>query len=242
MARTPFVNGTLIFAGLLFACIALPGPATAQEAQLPELPRNPATAEDQFEMGRRLEHGLGMKANLKKAIEWYGKAANQGHAAAQGRMGLAYEDGTVVKQDMKQALEWHRKAAEQGHADSQYHLGFLHFVGRRVPHDDRQAEQWFRKAAEQDHAEAQSYLGIMFAEKSSLPADYIQAHMWLQLSEERGYGLAAMQREDIERRMTSTQIDEAKRRAEEWRARHRKPTEDLTAQFAVPARAEQGAR
>lgn len=211
-------NKLLLIGNLFIACsIAL----AAQEATLPELPRNPAKAEDQYELGRRLEQGLGMKANLKKAIEWYAKAAAQGHAAAQGRMGLAHEDGTVVQRDMEEALQWYRKAAEQGHADTQNHLGFLHFVGRRVPHDDRQAEQWFRKAAEQGHPTAQSYLGMMLADKSSLPADYIQAHMWLQLSEAGGYGLAAMQREDIERRMTSTQIEEAKRRAEEWRAKRK---------------------
>lgn len=228
-------------AGLVLCCL-LAGNARAQEPRLPDLPRNPTKAEDQYEMGRRLEHGLGMKANLKKAIEWYAKAAEQGHPAAQGRMGKAYEEGTGVKRDTEEALKWFRKAAEQGHADSQNHLGFLHFLGRRVPHDDQQAEQWFRKAAEQGHAEAQSYLGIMFTGKSSLPTDYVQAHMWLQLSEEGGYSLAAMQREDIERRMTSAQIEEARRRADEWRARHRKPAEDPTAQFAAAAQGEQRAR
>lgn len=212
----------LLMGSLFLACsIAHSAP---QEAPLPELPRNPTKAEDQYELGRRLEQGLGMKANIKKAIEWYAKAAGQGHAAAQSRMGQAYEDGTVVQRDMEEALKWYRLAAAQGHADTQNHLGFLYFVGRRVPHDDQQAEQWLRKAAEQGHPTAQSYLGIMFTGKSSLPADYIQAHMWLQLSEEGGYGLAAMQREDLERRMTSTQIEEAKRRAEEWRAK-RKPSE-----------------
>jgi TPR repeat protein len=215
-------------AGLLLCCV-LVLKAKAQEARLPELPRNPTKAEDQYELGRRMEHGLGLQANLKKAMEWYAKAAEQGHPAAQARLGQAYEEGSGVKRDTEEALKWFRKAAEQGHADSQNHLGFLHFVGRRVAHDDQQAERWFRKAAEQGHAEAQSYLGIMLADKSSLPADYIQAHMWLQLSEEGGYGLAAMQREDIERRMTSTQIEEAKRRADEWRAKRKaggKPLED----------------
>jgi TPR repeat protein len=162
-------------------------------------------------------------------VEWYRKAAEQGHAPAQDRMGQAYADGTGVKPDTEEALRWFRKAAEQGYAPSQFNLGFLYFAGRRVPKDDQQAEQWLRKAAEQEHATAQSYLGVMFSEQSTLPADYVQAHMWLQLSEERGYGLAAMQRETIELRMSTSQINEAKKRAEEWRARKKqaeKPPND----------------
>ena len=55
-------------------------------------------------------------------MEWFRKAANQGHAEAQYYLGCCYRDGRGVAQDDDQAARWYFKAAEQGLADAHREL------------------------------------------------------------------------------------------------------------------------
>ena len=55
-----------------------------------------------------------------EAVEWFRKAAEQGHANAQFNLGICYEDGEGVAKDLKEAVKWFRKAAEQGYAKAQF--------------------------------------------------------------------------------------------------------------------------
>lgn len=62
---------------------------------------------------------------LKKATEWYEKAASQGLLMAQCRLGDCYYLGEGITQDKKKATEWYREAAEQGCVEAQWRLGGL---------------------------------------------------------------------------------------------------------------------
>ena len=72
------------------------------------------------------ENGHGVKQSYEKAMEWYAKAAKQGHARAQFNLGVMYENGHGVKQSYKKAMEWYAKAAKQGHAGAQFNLGVMY--------------------------------------------------------------------------------------------------------------------
>ena len=50
--------------------------------------------------------------NLKAAVPFCTKAAEQGDAKAQFNLGVLYANGQGVPQDYKQAVYWHTKAAE----------------------------------------------------------------------------------------------------------------------------------
>ena len=71
-------------------------------------------AEGYYQLGQKYRLGEGVKQDYARAAEWYRKAAEQGHAAAQGHLGVMYASGEGVKQDYAQAVEWYRKSAEQG--------------------------------------------------------------------------------------------------------------------------------
>ena len=59
--------------------------------------------------------GLGTKINLQKAVEWYGKAADQGCAEAQYNLGIYYfNQGQNL-----QAYKFFEEAASQGEAYAQ---------------------------------------------------------------------------------------------------------------------------
>jgi len=65
-----------------------------------------------------LEPILYKAKSLKKAVEWYRKAAIQGDAKSQFRLGLIYEKGKGVKKDLAEAAKWYDEAANQGDAEA----------------------------------------------------------------------------------------------------------------------------
>ncbi|MCC8020830.1 MAG: sel1 repeat family protein [Akkermansia sp.] len=66
--------------------------------------------------------GEGVEHDCTKAVRWYRKAAEQGHAGAQCNLGCCYFNGYGVKQNREEAVCWRRKAAEQGHAHAKEFL------------------------------------------------------------------------------------------------------------------------
>ena len=52
-----------------------------------------------------------MEQAFKEAFKWCRKAAEQGHADAQGGLGMMYEDGKGVMEDHVTAYAWWNKAA-----------------------------------------------------------------------------------------------------------------------------------
>jgi hypothetical protein len=55
--------------------------------------------------------GRGVKQDDAEAVQWYRKAAEQGHADAQHNLGLMYMEGRGVKQDDAEAVKWWRMFA-----------------------------------------------------------------------------------------------------------------------------------
>ena len=75
----------------------------------------------------------------------YTKAANNGHAGAQGRLGEACEKGDLdLLTDKKEALKWYRQAAEGGHPDAQWRLAIAYEKGElNLAIDDDEALKWW---------------------------------------------------------------------------------------------------
>ena len=57
-----------------------------------------------------LRHGGGVPKDATKAVEWYQKAAAQGHAGAQRNLGVMYEHGEGVPKDWVRAYAWYNLA------------------------------------------------------------------------------------------------------------------------------------
>ena len=120
----------------------------------------------------------GVTKDLKKAVEYFTKAAEQGHASAQADLGDCYFNGDGVYKDSDKAVEWYRKAAEQGNASGQCGLGLCYLGGRGVPEDNAKAVEWFRKAANQGHASAQNGLGDCYYYGYGVKKNYATAVQW----------------------------------------------------------------
>ena len=60
-------------------------------------------------------YGMQVSQDYDEAIQWYRKAAEQGHADAEYAMGMNYTYGIGVEADLVLAEKWYRKASAQGH-------------------------------------------------------------------------------------------------------------------------------
>jgi hypothetical protein len=88
--------------------------------------------------------------------------------------------------------------------------------------DHTEAAKWYRLAADQGNTAAQYFIGYDYAQGIGVPQDFTEAHMWLNLagSNEVADNVQADSiklRDFIAGRMTPGQIEEAQRRAREWK-------------------------
>ena len=107
--------------------------------------------------------------------------------------------------------------AEQGNAESQYHLGVMYQRGDGVFRDYNEAVKWYRKSAEQGLPQAQYNLGLMYEKGESVFHDVELAHMWFSLASSKGHADAVKQIQELESKMTLSEIKEAKESARNWK-------------------------
>ena len=77
-----------------------------------------------FSLGLMYANGQGGAKNLQKAVSYYTKAAESGHAGAQNNLGLAYWDGSGVAKNVTSAEKWLKLSSDNGNtkAASNYKL------------------------------------------------------------------------------------------------------------------------
>jgi cell division septation protein DedD len=124
--------------------------------------KTPAAAgnrDAQFNLGQAYKLGRGVPADPQKAIEYYRKAAAQGHPAAEANLGwVLFQTG---KRD--EALPLLQRAAGRGDAHSQYLLGVAYFNGDVVPRDWPRAYRLMSAAAGSGLPQARDALNAMEA-------------------------------------------------------------------------------
>jgi TPR repeat protein len=65
-------------------------------------------------LGLMHQEGLGVKQDLKKAVNLYQKAAQRGDAKAQSNLGFMYYEGFGVERDLVSAYKWLTLSGNQG--------------------------------------------------------------------------------------------------------------------------------
>jgi TPR repeat protein len=135
--------------------------------------------------------------------------ANDGIGSAQCLLGFKYLDGDGVAQDTTEAMKWFRMAAENGDAHAAYTLGRVYYKGEGTVVDYNEAFKWFLMAARKSDANSQFRLSEMYLNGDGVDKDVIAAYAWLSLSIGNGANKRGV-RDNLERNMTKTQVEEAK--------------------------------
>ena len=106
--------------------------------------------------------------------------------------------------------------AENGDVDAQVTLGMMYDNGWYVAEDKAEAFQWFLRAAEQGDAMSQMHVGWAYATGKLVPKDLVKAYMWFLFADTQGYERAKEALDMTKEYLSSGQIAEAERLADDW--------------------------
>ena len=152
------------------------------------------------------EKGQGIPQDYKKAVKWLLKSAEQKNLAAQRLIRASYH-------------KLHKEVADQGDSYAQRFLGDSYYLGLGVTQDYAEAAKWYKKAAEQGDSVSQIILGAMYEKGKGISKDFVEAYKWFSISGETGNGRMYIEKLG-KRKMTTAQIAEAQKLAQEWVEKH----------------------
>ncbi|WP_179045111.1 SPOR domain-containing protein [Sphingobium lactosutens] len=142
---------------------------------------NEGDPDAQFNMGQAYKLGRGVQPDLKVAIDWYRKAAVQGHMRAEDNLGLLmFQQG-----DRAAAIPYLQRAAMRGEPRAQYIVGTALFNGDLVGKDWVRAYALMSRAAASGLSQASTSLTQM---DKYIPEDQRKRGLAMAANIEQGKG------------------------------------------------------
>jgi len=126
------------------------------------------------------DRGLGVKADLPKAVHWYRAAADAGSSVAMYDLGICYQRGKGLMRNYKEAARWYQKAAAAGVPQAMYALGRLYFLGHGVARSYADSALWYKRAAKLGNGTAMLQLAQAYQLGWGVARDPRKASKWLQ--------------------------------------------------------------
>ena len=109
-------------------------------------------------------------------------------------------------------------AARSGNADAEELIGIMYAMGLGVKQDYQRAFDWYLRSAMKGHPGAQSGVGWYYELGLGMPApDLVRAYMWYVLSAIGGDPDAAISQEEVIKKMTPEQIEQANQMIDDYR-------------------------
>jgi len=125
-------------------------------------------AESQYLLGEYYNEGYGnTEINMPLAVQWYEKAATQGHGDAQATLGVCYVYGEGVKKNIKKGRDLIRCGMEKGSVVGLVHAALQLISGKFLLPNYKKAVRLLQGAVEKRGlgvAVAQLILGIFYRE------------------------------------------------------------------------------
>ncbi|GBB92357.1 hypothetical protein RclHR1_00020060 [Rhizophagus clarus] len=150
---------------------------------------NKGHGDAQYNLGLFYKNGIGTEKDIKKAIYWYQKSAENGNKIAQYNLAMCYEYGDGIRKNKIKAFEWYKKSAEQEYSNAQYHLGLCYKYDISEK-DLKKKIYWYQKSAENGNKIAQYNLAICYEYGDGIRKDEIKAFEWYKKSAEQEYSNA----------------------------------------------------
>ena len=125
--------------------------------------------------------------------------------------GKAYLEG-----DYRKAVLMFLPEAEDGNPEAQVNIAFMYYCGMHVEKDHSVAAEWYKKAADRNNVTAQFSLATLYENGEGVNRDLEEAYFWYNLAEKQGDKDAQKLRRELEQRLSSTQVSNAKSRLATW--------------------------
>jgi uncharacterized protein len=151
------------------------------------------------------------------AYELFSLAASQGNDQAMFEIGYMYFNGYGVEENVRMAFHHLTNSGNLGNFQAQWYLADIFFgvylsgSGEEFT-NYQEAAIWYRRAAKEG-LPPRERLGEMYERGLGVPQDYVEAHMWYNVAAASGSDEAALNREELSRMMSASQIQSAQERA-----------------------------
>lgn len=163
------------------------------------------------------------RKDLVTAADWLTKTAEKGLPIAQAALGEEYLQLTssklFKKKDEVLGLTWLQKAADQHQPDAMCDLGKINREGKIVPKNEKKAFDLFSVAAQAGNSGAMAWLSYMYRFGSGTAVDDVLAYAWANLVPPKSTheAWAKEVRDDIEKRLSKEEKEEAQRLSAGWK-------------------------
>ena len=169
----------------------------------------------------------GVKQDLATGLGLLKQAVDKGSSDAEKDLSQLYLNGAPgLPANRPEAMKWLAVSAGHGNVEAMLSLGYMSMNSAMgAPSSTRNLALgycWLMRAAMMDHAQAHEKLSMIFAtgEKddhgTTIPIDLVQADRWFRLAARSPYHDNSQIRSMIEPKMTTEQLNEAKRLVETW--------------------------
>lgn len=118
--------------------------------------------------------------DYQQAINYFLKAAQQGHTGAMNYLALFYYKGLGVEANNQKMRTWYEKSASLGNADALSNLGNIYVEGIGVEIDYTKAKDYFFMAAEKGNANAMNNLSYLYSQGLGVEKNEHLADQWLE--------------------------------------------------------------
>ena len=198
-------------------------------------------AEAMRALGPMIVRGRGVKQDPAAGVALMRRAFDLGATGAAGDLAHLYLLGAPgLPADRGQFLEWMQAAARRGDSEAMLSIGYAAMSppGTSTDRDLALSFCWLMRAALLDNPRAQEKLALTFEQgetdgRVTIAADLIQADYWFRLAARNPFHDNSQIRGAIEPKMTSDEMDAAKRLVDAWRLH---TFEELkTSPIALPA-------
>ena len=166
---------------------------------LPQLQKAALAGDTHSDMllGDMYAQGQGLPVDVREAIRWWQRGADQGDVECMSLLGAAYTDTRDgMTPDYVKAAFWYKRAADAGDVRATAGLGLCYVNGQGAPHDPAQGARLLEKAAGQGDAFSMLMLARLYERGNGVPRNPQQATFWYKKAAALGEqdAIAALQR------------------------------------------------
>ena len=183
---------------IMFICVNVLAWGQTEKGKAALNKANAGDAQAQYEVAEYYEFGEeGFAKDVKQAVDWYTKAADQNNIGALGKLEYIYKTGKPgVAKDDKKYIHYLKKAAECGRSESMLDLAIYYRDGKYgLKKDENEFLRWAKKAADSRLTKALYELGVYYKSKNNKD----EAVQWYKKCIDRYYKLYGKNHEDAVR-------------------------------------------
>ncbi|KAK3840813.1 MAG: hypothetical protein J3R72DRAFT_492220 [Linnemannia gamsii] len=125
-----------------------------------------------------LQRVSGIQKDYVQAMDWFVKAAEQGHANAVVRIFTLFKCRRGVPKNDPAAVKWYIKATEQGHVPAYKAFASRYEYGCGGSQDDSKASELYFKAAELGDVGVHRKLADLYKAGRGVPMDLVKTDEW----------------------------------------------------------------